>query len=229
MMIMGKHKAKIEDYRAAVKVIEEEFGLRWLRKKVKTAKKRGHWGLHPVPKEWKETKEALEEYTSTGFAPIRQSLIALASFAYNLRQVRPLPNYSIAIRPRLRKANEFPKVQYEVYLGALGLRSGHRVEFIVPSTTHRTADLKLLSQNLEVFVECKRKDDYLQSQDIGSGDAWHSLKEGLLGLRQRFASGYEITVIVPGVLEKKSVPAIGVNFRPIWVHRFSAKWVHSDR
>src|SRR3972149_5421950 len=166
------HRATPENYLTAIKIIEEEFGLKWLQKKVKTASRRGYWGGHPIPKYWKEAKDALKEFASTGELRISRNLVALLKLAYELRQVRLLPNYQIAIRPKL-KGNEFFKTQYEVYVGALSVRTGYHTEFISSSTAQgeRTADLKLLAEGHKVYVECVQKDPY-QPQKTRDNSLW---------------------------------------------------------
>jgi hypothetical protein len=225
---MGTHKATIEDYLTGVKVVEEEFGLKWLQRKAKATNGSGLRGQHPIPKDWKDAKEALEVFVNTRSLRVNRGLIALSSFAHDLRLGRSLPNYEIVIRPKLKKWKEFSKTQYEVYIGALCVQSGYYPQFIPPSTIagERTADLKFLAQGLEVYVECVRKNAYLpRAIDFA---LWKSLSENLLALQRELAASHEIIVIALGALEERSFPGIIRIVRQNILHGSEGIWVNRE-
>jgi len=203
------YRATLEDYLTGVAVIEEEFGLGWLQKKARIATQPSHRGWHPVPKDWKDVKAALEGFESTGILQPSQALIGLTSFGYDIRLARPVPNYDIAIRPRLKKSREFPKVQYEVYVAALCVRSGYNAEFIPPSTTagEKSPDLKVLTEGCEVYVECVRKEAYRPQSSIQDG-VWKSLWQRMSATLDGLGASHEVIVIALGALKEESFPAI---------------------
>lgn len=191
------HKFTIEEYQTFIKIIEEEFGLYWLKKKVKQANDRGIWGKHPIPKYWKEAIDTLEEFNNTGVLNINQGLIALSTFAYHLCKSRLLPNYDIAIRPRLKKP-EFSKVQYEVYVGGLCVRAGYQVEFIALPTTSgkRIADLKLLTKEGEIYLEATRKDDYNNANN--DNQMWGTIWRTIANLQSKLKANHEVFIFPVG-------------------------------
>ena len=192
------HKFSIEEYRTYIEIIENEFGTKWLTKKIRQADKSGRWSRHPIPKYWKTAKDTLNDFENSGVLQVNRDLIALSAFGYHLDKVRPLPNYETTIRPRLKK--EFTKVEFEIYVGALCVRSGYQTEFIPLSTKQkgRSADIKLLTDEKEFFIEATRKDDY-NIQGINNEEIWVNLWHQVADLQAKLRAGHEVLVFPIGM------------------------------
>lgn len=190
--------AGLTDHQAGVKLIEEEFELEWLQEQAAQDK-----DVHPIAKQWKETRAALNEYTQTGTFNISGQILSLTSFAEDLRLARSLANYKSVIFPRL-KGSEFTKVQYEIYVSALCVRAKFPTQFIAPSQNGRTADLLLDWDGTHIHVECTRRDPYIPLAPDYQGPTTTLLD----AVRSQNLAGLEVIVIVLSALENKDILAI---------------------
>jgi hypothetical protein len=203
------YRATLQDYLTATVIIEEEFGLLWLDKKANTPKQPGQAGWHPIPYEWKEAKDILSMYDQTGVIRPTQALISLVSFAHDLRRARSLPNYQNGIQRRLKSWQEFPKVQYEIYVASLCVRSGYDPTFILPSTIskERTPDLKLLTDGGALYIECVRKDPY-QIKRGEEDRLWKTLQQQMQALFNELSASHEVIVIAISAINESVIPHI---------------------
>jgi hypothetical protein len=192
------HEFTIEEYREFKKVVEDEFGLKWLTRKVEEATTKGRWGEHPIPRCWKVTKDSLEGFDHTGVLNVSKDLIAMSAFAYNLSKVRSLPNYETSIKTKL-KSPEFFKIQQEVYVASLCVRSNYATEFVPRSAISgvRSSDLKLLTQWGDIHIEITKKDTYL-SDISGSDKNWDSIWQQISQVQIETKANHEIFVFTMG-------------------------------
>jgi hypothetical protein len=186
--------ADLSDHRHAIALIEAEFGVHWLHDDTSDG--------HPVKERWRQASAALDAYDTTGKFEVTEDILVLTRFAEELEIAKGCLNYDRAIKPRLR-ADEFAKVEYEVYVSALCVNAGYSTEFI-PTAETRTADLRLRRENSELHVECTRKDPYIPIQRDGDGPTVALLDS----LRNRRLAGLEVIVIILSELRDSDIPAI---------------------
>lgn len=192
------HEFTVEEYREFKRVVEDEFGLKWLTKKAKEATTKGRWGEHPIPKLWKTTKDTLEEFDHTGVLNISKDLIAMSAFASGLSKVRSLPNYETSIKTKLKFA-QFSKVQEEIYVASLCVRSNYVTEFVPQSHISRvkTADLKVSTQWGDVYIEVTRKDVY-HSDISGSGETWDNIWRQISQVQTETKASHDVFIFTMG-------------------------------
>jgi hypothetical protein len=192
------HEFTIEEYRKFKRIVEDEFGLKWLTKKTKEATTQGKWGKHPIPKFWKTTKDTLEGFDHTGVLNVSKDLIAMSAFAHDLSKVRSLPNYETSIKTRLKSA-EFFKVQQEVYVASRCVRSNCVTEFVPRSDISgvKTSDLKLLTQWGDIYIEVTKRDAY-HSDVSGSGETWDNMWQQISQVQIETKANHEVFIFTMG-------------------------------
>jgi hypothetical protein len=188
--------ATLEDHRRAVELVQQEFDREWLEAS-------SSHGNHPVPKRWKELSEALARHERGFSFGIAEPILLCTRFAEDLRLAIALAGYTDAIRPRLKKVDEFSKVEYEISVAAACVRSGFTPEFIVPTGDKRTADLLLRWAGTNIHAECTRRDPYIPAEA-----AEEPMTTLLDSVRSRSLAGLEVTVVVLSALDAKDVPKI---------------------
>ena len=181
----------------AIRVVEEEFEIKWLTKKANQGKL-----THPIPMQWKKIKTELASYKSKGVFNISEEIVWLTRFTEDLSIARGLDNYDTAISPRL-KESDFLKVQYEIYVAAYSVRNGFEVQFVPTSQSNRTADLLLTLGNLKLHAECTQRDPYVPFCDLES-----RASKLLSTIRGQAYAGLEIIVVALSAFEEDIVPDI---------------------
>jgi hypothetical protein len=221
-------KIDVEEFRSAVQVTSEEFGPDWLSAKVQEALQ-GRSPRHPVPLAWADTVDLLQKYEQTGEMCKTSRMIRLAGFAADLRTVRQLRNFELAVGSRLKSDAEFPKVDYEVFVASWWTRTGYTVEFIPRRHGWRTPEMKIISEHGELYIECKSRDTYIQPKTADDGQFWKALQFSLIELRKDkdIGGNLELFVFIPGERELSAVPQIvaevqnrlRTGYRGSWVGR----------
>jgi hypothetical protein len=162
-------EVSLENCLAGLKTIEETFGHGWL---VKRVRKQGSAEWHPIPRAWNELGRILEaeQVERTGRIGLSTDAVRLLSFAADLALVRHLKGFTACIPPKELKIGTFEKHEHTIYIAASSVRAGHQIELVLTSKTlgQRTADLKLVTEPVPVYMECKRKDAY--KPKAGSGE-----------------------------------------------------------
>jgi hypothetical protein len=138
-----------------LKVIEQEFGLKWLQRKVKEGSSK-HW----VPGAWKEATTASHQAHTSKVLSLSPQAARLLELASALNLTRGLQGYSTAITADKLKASDFDSHAFVANVAAVGVLGGYEVEFLQVATKEgqKTADLRMRKGPHDLFVECKRKD-----------------------------------------------------------------------
>lgn len=190
-------------HRQLLDVIEQEFGVNWLRRKAGLRVSK-HW----VPAAWREATAAVQQIELTKKLDLTLSMIRLFDLAADLKDARELKGYSTAINPAKLKGGEFEKAAYAAHIAALSVRSEYEVEFIPTSDTPsvKTADLRLHKQKQQFEIECKRKEP--ATAPNWPDPMWDKLDNALSPLSAGADESYEITVIVVGQLRDEHIPPV---------------------
>ena len=201
-------KSNLDYYRQLLHVIEQEFGLAWLNKRVKKGMQTRLPTPHPIPSAWIRAKEMLDEAERTKNFGVTPEIAFLFDIATYLQEARKLPNYSCEINPEKLKRLEFLDCVYVAHVASIGCRSGFEVEFIPPSriSEQATPDLIMRSGPHKVEVECKRKSAYHLIEN--SSDPWKVLQDELLRLQAHLEIDHEIIVCVISSLAENAIPEI---------------------
>jgi hypothetical protein len=202
-------KSNIDWYRERLQVIEDEFGLAWLKKKARKTASSGR-GIHPIPRLWTRASTFIEEANATKKGEFTSEIADIFDLASDLEATRNLPGFRTAITLRHLKSLEFEKGCYVAQVASMGIRSGYAVEFIPASDKpgERTPDLLMQSPTTTLQVECKKKDQY-EIDEVGK-EAWPVLQECLSHLYNDIDADYEVIVCVVGSLAVRSIPGISI-------------------
>jgi hypothetical protein len=201
-------KSNLSYYRELLDIIEQEFGLTWLTKKVKKSRQASSSNAHPIPKAWLQAKETLDEAERTKVFGVTPEMATLFDMATYLRDARDLPNYSCEINPPKLKNKDFLDSVYVAQVASIGRRSGFEVEFIPPSkiSGQVTPDLMMRDGLYQIEVECKRKNAY-HSIEVDT-DPWKELQDELLELQSHLQMNHEVIVYAISSLAEKAIPEI---------------------
>jgi hypothetical protein len=222
---------KVDDLLRWTQVVEDEFGLEWLQKRVNKAQQRGRDVLHPGARGWLQLRGLLASLQSTTTPVLSQELIAFIDFANDLSAVRGLPHYDVAIRTKLKTVDTatLSKVQYEAHVAALGVLSRYNVEFVPQSEAsgERTPDLILTGGACDFYAECKRKDAYAPPTST-SDDVWQSLQDQILKSARELNAFYQIVVVALGQLEQKNSAEVLEGVRQFLSEKREGNFVSKD-
>ena len=185
--------------------IEREFQTDWLLWNSGHQKhgKRGSHKPHPLATAWLKARNCLAQLEAGGSVSSEDlpNNTLLAEMAADLDTAVNIPNFAKAVRPRLKSA-KFEKAQFEMHIGASYKRSGQHVEFIPPSRQGRMADLKVILDHHNVFIECTRKDPY-QPERHDDSPARESLLDDIKSLLAESLTSLEVIVVVFGALDPR--------------------------
>jgi len=201
-----KRKSNLDWYLDYLTVIEDTFGAKWLVKKSRNIDPRS--SSHPIVQLWARAKLLINEAAVTGRLDLNSDFASFFDLAADLRTARVLPGYDKAIDIKRLKSVDWEKDCYVAHVAALGVQSGYAVEFLLPSVVsgEQTADLLMRHATREFYVECKKKDAYLKSENAAK--SWAGLQDRLLALQETVACDYEVVVICIGLLNSESVGEI---------------------
>jgi len=202
-------RATFEDYCVGLQVVEEEFGLEWLKRRSMDSKAPDSPGWHPIPTDWKLVIDAFEKAEKTGALEASRVLIRITDLGHQLRLARILPQYDVAIRPRLRIEKDFSKLEYEIYVASLCVRAGYATEFVSQSIVpgERTPDLKMLFNEREIFAECVRKESY-KLRDPLDKSVWERLWKQMSSEMQQLGASHHVNVVGLGDFQERWIPVI---------------------
>lgn len=202
-------RATFEDYCVGLQVVEEEFGLDWLRKRSMNSKMPNSPGWHPIPTDWKLVSDAFEKSEKTGTLETSRALIRITDLGHQLRLVRVLPQYDVVIRPRLTIHDGFSKLEYEIYIASLCVKSGYDTGFIPQSIVpgERTSDLKIRFNDREILAECVRKESY-KMRDLLDNSVFDQLWKQMSSEIEQLGASHHINVVGLGDFQEKWIPAI---------------------
>lgn len=164
-------------------------------------------GWHPIPTDWKLVVDAFEKADKTGTLEASRALIRITDLGLQLKLVRVLPQYDVAIRPRLRNERNFSKLEYEIYVATLCVKAGYSTEFVIPVPGERTADIKMHFDGREIFGECVRKESY-KIRDPLDAPVWRKLWEQMSDEMGKLGASYHINVIGIGDFQEEWIPDI---------------------
>jgi len=202
-------RATFEDYCVGLQVVEEEFGLDWLRRRSMNSKAPDSPGWHPIPTDWKLVIDAFEKAEKTGTLGASRALIRITDLGHQLRLTRVLPQYDVAIRPRLTIANDFSKLEYEIYVASLCVKTGYDTDFIPQSIVpgERTSDLKIRFNDREIFAECVRKESY-KMRDPLDNSVFDQLWKQMSSEMEQLGASHHVNVVGLGDFQEKWIPVI---------------------
>lgn len=202
-------RATFEDYCVGLQVVEEEFGLRWLKKRSMASKAPNSPGWHPIPADWKLVIDAFEKAEKTGKLEASRALIRITDLGLQLQLVRVLPQYNVAIRPRLRIEKDYSKVEYEIYVASLCVKAGYATEFVSRSIMHgeRTPDLKMLFNEREILAECVRKESY-KLRDPLDKSVWEKLWKQMSIEMGQLGASHHVNVVGLGDFQEQWIPVV---------------------
>jgi len=202
-------RATFEDYCVGLQVVEEEFGLDWLRNRSMNSKASNSRGWHPIPTDWKLVIDAFEKAEKTGTLETSRALIRITDLGHQLRLARDLPQYDVAIRPRLTIHNDFSKLEYEIYVASLCVKTGYDTYFIPQSIVpgERTSDLKIRFNDREIFAECVRKESY-KMRDPFDNSVFDQLWQQMSSEMEQLGASHHVIVVGLGDFQENWIPVI---------------------
>ena len=179
-----------------LKVIEEEFGPKWLEKKARAAQSRPT--THPIPSAFARITTVLDEDSLEPLG-VDSEMAEILELGLTLRTTRNLPGYVDNVRAKL-KGIEWEKAFYVAQVAALFVASEYEVEFLNVSQDKgvRTPDLRAAKGSRLLEIECKRRESYL---DVSPhSDVWDRLGRAIVGLQPVATSDFEVIVCTLGPL-----------------------------
>lgn len=190
----------IDWYRARLKVIEEEFGPSWLRRKARNGIRD-----HAIPGLWRAAASQLSSSTSVASLNLTVDLADLFDVACDLEIARTLPGYGDAITPEKLKNRTYEKECYVAHVASLATGSNYSTSFVPESRVKgiRTPDLSISDGSGVLDVECKRKDNYTVEED--GAKAWTQLTKALGDAHRSLRTDHEVIVCAIGALPCDSI------------------------
>jgi len=184
------------------------FGEKWITRQLDKAKVDGYHNLnpmnlaalnhHPLIRAIIETQSKLESSARNGKSPIHlgRSEVTQILLHENLTAIEP--DFDLAdIQIRLRNKDEFPKVEYEIAVGAGYKRAGCHVKPLPRTQGKRTAEFHIEDNSGNVVVvECKKKDMTPASQEQISG-WWELFQHTMMQSLKAEQMNYGISIYIP--------------------------------
>jgi len=187
----------LDYFRARMRVIEEEFGRKFLENKSDHELKPSGKGQHPVRFHWREARRFLRGTAAGQKDFIQPSLALISMIADTIEATRELPRFDSEIRPRLKLWQTFNAANYEMLIAQKCLSLG-AVEF-VSTGKRRTPDLKVSREEESVFVECQRKERILPA--LVTKDSFPRLGDRTRNLLSLRRAGLDVVIFILGTDE----------------------------
>lgn len=151
-----------------IMLIAEELNLRWVRRKIRQAKKsdnrfsfekvQGAYqdSLHPLITLYIQYEQWLEELKKTKISSLNNAVVQLAILGDAFRLVKDLKGFDKLVN-RLKSLQEFESAAFEVEVAASYVVRGYDVEF-VEEGSDRSPDLLVHGKGQRFWAECKCRD-----------------------------------------------------------------------
>ncbi len=196
----------LDYFRARMRVIEEQFGTKFLENRSDHELRPSGKGQHPVRFHWRKARRFLK-----GTAPgqkdfIEPNLALICMIADTIECTRKHPGFDSEIRPRLKAWQTFGAAHYEMLIAQICLSLGE-VEF-VSTGMGRSPDLKVSREDESVFVECQRKERILAP--LVTQDSYPRLEERTRNLLAQCRAGLDVVVFILGTDQPAIIKALEV-------------------
>ncbi len=204
----------------ACSVLEREFGAKWLARKAKVQTR------HRVPSWWNSLVDLKDNHQGEDEIPVTSADMADALEMSNVIDVASsIKGYEEAIAPRLKGAG-FSKALYEMQIAKFGVQADAQVQFVVPAPNApvRNPDLSFTFGEYRYWVECKKKDAYIDSKTEDT--LWQRLEAAIEKTLDITTDSYGVVVIVYDKLNEAAIPSVADALRSAIEKRYLGELTH---